>query len=232
MSETPKIYRAMAAILKDFGFVAKSATNPHFKYNYRGVDDALGAIHPLMAKHGVFLTLVNMQAQFMEAGNQNVRCVVHATARFVADDGTFVDASLVGEGMDKGDKALMKAQANGLKYVVWYTFCVPTSEVKDSEAFPEPTEDDKPKFKVEKPANGNKPGKAARADKPSTPVATRQSKTELVDVTPYLDGISAATSPEELDGVVALIKEKSAQLDPVVRKQIVDKIKEKRVQLA
>jgi hypothetical protein len=29
----------------------------------------------------------------------------------------------------------MKAQANGLKYVIWYTFVVPTAEKKDSEAF-------------------------------------------------------------------------------------------------
>jgi hypothetical protein len=226
MSETRKIFTAMAAILKDFGFVAKSATNPHFKYNYRGVDDALGAIHPLMAKHGVFLTLVNMQAQFMDLPNQNVRCVVHATARFVADDGSFVDASLVGEGVDKGDKALMKAQANGLKYVVWYTFCVPTTETKDSEAFPEPTDDEKPAYKVEKPT------KTTRAKAPSTPVAQTTRKESVLDITPYLDGISAANDNETLDSVVAMIKEKSATLDPAVRLQLVTKIKEKRALLA
>ena len=61
-------------------------------------------------------------------------------SRFVAEDGSFVESEMVGEGVDTGDKAMMKAQANALKYAIWYTFAVPTHEKLDSEAFDDEAE--------------------------------------------------------------------------------------------
>lgn len=136
-----KIYGQMAAILKDFPTVTKDQKNTGGgNYSYRGIDDALAALHPLLAKHGVFMALTNLEPEYHDAGKTKagasvVRCVLTGTVRFYADDGSFVEVSLAGEGIDTADKALMKSQANGLKYVCWYTFCVPTLEKKDSEAF-------------------------------------------------------------------------------------------------
>ncbi len=142
-----KIYQKMAAILAEFPGVSKGQTNPSQKYNYRGIDDALSALHPLLCKHGVFLQLVGLQPEFSDAGTTNsgktqTRCSIRGCVRFVCgEDGSYTECSLIGEGVDMGDKAMMKAQANGLKYVIWYTFAVPTDEKTDSEAFedPEPT---------------------------------------------------------------------------------------------
>jgi hypothetical protein len=152
----------MAAILADFPVVGKDQKNPSQGYNYRGVDDALGYLHQLLAKHGVYMTLTDLAPEFSDAGTTKagkawVRCVLTGTVKFIAgEDGSFVEASLVGEGLDTGDKALMKAQANGLKYVIWYTFCVPTDEVKDSEAFPDPESGAAPKKTKRAPAKKGK----------------------------------------------------------------------------
>lgn len=146
------IHAAMAAILADFPVVGKDRNNPHFKYAYRGIDDGLAALNPLLGKHKVYLQLVDLQPTFHDAG-KGVRCILTGGVRFVSgEDGSFVQMSLAGEGMDSGDKALMKAQANGLKYVIWYTFAVPTEEKKDSEAFNEPDQDEKSKTRAKRSA--------------------------------------------------------------------------------
>lgn len=138
-----KIFAAMAAILADFPAVGKENKNPSQGYNYRGVDDALEAAHPLFAKHGVFLAIADTKAEFMDAGETKagkaqVRCVYTANVKFTHVDGSSVEAGMVGEAIDTGDKALMKAQANAMKYLLWYTFVVPTRETLDSEAYSDP----------------------------------------------------------------------------------------------
>lgn len=141
---TQKIHAKMAAILAEFPAVTKDKKNPSQGYQYRGIDDALRELNPLLSKHGVYIQLVDLVPTFTDAGQtrsgtQQVRCVVVGKVRFVAgEDGSATECSLIGEGIDMGDKAMMKAQANGLKYVLWYTFCVPTDEKKDSEAFEDP----------------------------------------------------------------------------------------------
>jgi hypothetical protein len=139
-----KIYEKMAAITRDFPVVTKDNKNPSQGYSYRGIDDALGALHGLLAKHGVFLSLCELVPEFHDggttkSGTKQTRCIVTGKVRFIAgEDGSFVESALMGEGLDTGDKAAMKAQANALKYVIWYTFAVPTDEKKDSEAFEDP----------------------------------------------------------------------------------------------
>lgn len=138
MSDT--IYTKMAKILAEFPTVSKDRVNPSQKYSYRGVDDALSALHPLLAKHGVFMQMVSMDAVFSPAGEtssgkQQVRCVLRGRVAFVhGESKTSLESEMVGEGIDMGDKATMKAQANALKYLIWYTFAVPTEEPVDSEA--------------------------------------------------------------------------------------------------
>lgn len=160
-----KIFAKMAAILAEFPVVSKDQRNNGFGggYDYRGIDDALAALHPLLAKHGVFMALTGLEPEYHPAGTTKsgaalVRCVLTGAVRFYADDASFVEVSFVGEGVDGVDKAMMKAQANGLKYVCWYTFCVPTKEKKDSEAFEDP------EIKDSAPA----PARTKRAAKPST----------------------------------------------------------------
>ncbi len=137
------IHQKMAAITAEFPVVGKDnkAHESQGGYKYRGIDDALANLNGLLKKHGVYLQLVDLVPEFSDAGatakgKNQTRCVVTGKVRFVAgEDGSHTECSLAGEGIDSADKALMKAQANGLKYSIWYTFGVPTYETRDSEAF-------------------------------------------------------------------------------------------------
>lgn len=139
-----EISRKMAAILAEFPVVQKGrrVSGTGASYSYRGIDDALSALHPLLAKHKVFMqpcfTSVSVDACTTSSGKPAFRAVVKGNLLFTCGDtGEYVSVDMVGEGMDNADKATMKAQANSLKYCLWYTFCVPTEERKDSESFEE-----------------------------------------------------------------------------------------------
>ena len=53
---------------------------------------------------------------------------------FYADDGSNVSATVVGEGMDIGDKASNKAMSAAFKYACFEVLCIPTEEMKDPDA--------------------------------------------------------------------------------------------------
>ena len=53
---------------------------------------------------------------------------------FYAEDGSHVDAVVIGEAMDTGDKASNKALSIGLKYAMLQVFCIPTEDEKDPDA--------------------------------------------------------------------------------------------------
>ena len=53
---------------------------------------------------------------------------------FHAEDGSSIEAVVIGEGMDSGDKASNKALAVAFKYACFQVFCIPTEEMKDPDA--------------------------------------------------------------------------------------------------
>jgi hypothetical protein len=74
---------------------------------------------------------------------------------------------------------MMKAQANGLKYCIWYTFCVPTAEKKDSEAFEDPESGGTPKkARGGKKTDGGTPPKTNGGSHPQAQVIPMVPKAE------------------------------------------------------
>jgi len=147
MAESAKknpIEKCMVKILREIEVIGKNrvAGTGNYSYNYRGIDDFFNAIHPLLAKYGVFL-LPNYdiidkteRPKLDNQGRQNGMyslVKVKGSFRFTAEDGSFVEASCIGEGIDPGDKASNKAMAAALKYVLMQTFCVACEGAIDSE---------------------------------------------------------------------------------------------------
>lgn len=136
------IANKMALIQSEFPVVTKDrrVSGGGASYSYRGIDDALRVLNPLLSKHRVFMRPCFTKAESVpcttSGGKPAFHTTVHGELYFQdGDSGECVSVSMVGEGMDNADKGTMKAQANALKYALWYTFCVPTEEKKDSEAF-------------------------------------------------------------------------------------------------
>jgi hypothetical protein len=130
-----RIYKAISEAIKDIGPVAKGRRNPEQNFQYRGVDDVMNEMQPILAKHGIFIVpevLEHTREERQAKSGRNLNYSIQKIAfHFVADDGSQVTAVVVGEGMDSGDKASNKALSIAFKYACLQVFCIPTEDMKD-----------------------------------------------------------------------------------------------------
>ena len=145
--EGKKIYQAIADVLADVGAVGKDATNTFDKYKYRSIDAVMNAMHPAMAKHRVFVTPEVIEQSREDRTSAKGGAMVYSVAKvrytFWTDDGSYVQAVVIGEGSDRGDKSMNKAMSAAFKYALFQVFCLPTEEMVDSEK-------DSPEFEQKK----------------------------------------------------------------------------------
>lgn len=132
------IYARLAAITRDLGPISKSRRNQEFNYSYRGIDDILNHLNPLLAQHGVVVTvhLLEERAEARtSARGTALRFLRNLYAvRFTAVDGSSHAVQVVGEAIDSQDKATNKANTAALKLALIQTFAIATDDVKDTEA--------------------------------------------------------------------------------------------------
>lgn len=130
-----KIYSAICNIISEIGAISKDKKNQQQGFAYRGIDDVMNALQPLLSKHKVFVTpeileQVREERQTSKGGNLIYSiCTIKYT--FYTDDGSHISAVVIGEGMDSGDKATNKAMSIAFKYACFQVFCIPTEEMKD-----------------------------------------------------------------------------------------------------
>lgn len=132
-----KIYEAISKVMEDVGAVGKNNTNQIQKYKFRGIDDVMNALHPAMVKHHVFVAPEVLEERREERqgskGGLLIYSVVKVKYSFYTDDGSSIEAVVIGEAMDSGDKSMNKAMSAAFKYACFQTFCIPTEEMRDSE---------------------------------------------------------------------------------------------------
>lgn len=151
MAETAKkmsIYEAVSRCMEEIGAVGKDAVNKQQGFKYRGIDAVMNAINPALVKNHVFIVPEVLDQQRQERTTNKGAVLIYSICRikytFYAEDGSFIEAVTVGEGMDSGDKATNKAMAIAFKYACFQVFCIPTEEMKDpDEETPDPV---KPQF--------------------------------------------------------------------------------------
>jgi hypothetical protein len=144
------IHETIAEIMQDIPAISKDKKNTQGQgYNYRGIDDVMNALQPLLAKHKLFVVPEVLEQQREERqnskGNNLIYSIVRVKYTFYAVDGSNVSAVVIGEAFDSGDKATNKAMSAAFKYAMFQTFCIPTEEMIDSE-----TETHEVKAKAEK----------------------------------------------------------------------------------
>lgn len=131
----PEIFRAIPAIMADMSAVGKNKQTQEGarRFAYRGIDDVMNAMWPLLSKHRVFVAPEVMEQHREERGTSKGGTLLYSILRvrftFYASDGSSVQAVTIGEGMDSGDKSSNKAMAVALKYALFQTFCIPTEEM-------------------------------------------------------------------------------------------------------
>lgn len=138
MSEKPKIYSAMAAAMADIGAISKNKQNKQQGFQYRGIDDVMNALYPILSKHGLFLAPEVLEhtreERTTKSGGNLIYSILKIRYTMYADDGSSVSATVIGEGMDSADKSSNKAMSVGMKYAMFQLFCIPTEEMVDPDA--------------------------------------------------------------------------------------------------
>lgn len=135
-----KIYNAVSkvsGVLAKAG-ISKDRNNQQQNYKFRGIDDCLNALAPLLAEHGVIIYPEVLERGVVERETRNGGALFYVTVKvkytFVADDGSSFPVTTYGEAMDSADKATNKAMSAAYKYAVIQTFCIPTDGDNDADA--------------------------------------------------------------------------------------------------
>lgn len=135
--EPSLIYQRIASILGDVDFIGKDKRNQTQNYNFRGIDDVYNELHPVFAKHQVFIIpkVINMNREERQSakGGLLIWTLMDVQFTFFTTDGSSVESVVTGEAMDSGDKGCNKAMSVALKYALMQMLLIPTEDKKDTE---------------------------------------------------------------------------------------------------
>jgi len=142
--ETPMIYKAISKAMAEIGAIGKDKRNQQQGFQYRGIDDVMNALYPVLSKNGLFLAPEVLEHTREERQTQRGGNLIYSVMKIkytlYAEDGSNVSATVIGEGMDSADKSSNKAMSVAMKYAMFQLFCIPTEEMLDPDASsPEPS---------------------------------------------------------------------------------------------
>ena len=154
-NDTPMIYTLIGKAMTEIGAIGKDSVNEQQRYKFRGIDAVYNALNPVMAKYGLFITPEILDHKREERtttktwnGQEKTTTLIYSiiTMRYTvyAPDGSYIQITVIGEGMDSGDKATNKAMSIAMKYAMFQLFMIPTEDLKDPdsethEVLPKPT---------------------------------------------------------------------------------------------
>lgn len=135
---TPLIYKKIIEVMADINAIGKDRLNKDLHFQFRGIDDVMNELHGSLAKCGVFVLPNVLEETRSEGKTKNGGVMFYTRLKinfgFYAEDGSHIDAVVIGEAMDTSDKASNKALSIGLKYAMLQVFCIPTEDEKDPDA--------------------------------------------------------------------------------------------------
>lgn len=136
-----QVYKAIAAVSAELSGVgiAKQQKNVAQGFSFRGIDDVMNTLSPILAKHGLMMLPRVLERQVTERANARGGvlfsvCVEVEFDLVAAEDASRHTIRVVGEAMDSGDKATNKAMSAAYKYAAFQTFCVPLVGTEDADA--------------------------------------------------------------------------------------------------
>ena len=189
------IHEAMTMILADMEAIAKNKSTKatgEFGFKFRGIDDVMNALHPLLAVHHVYTLpeVIEVRDEVREGIGGNGKPKITSTTRvrlaihFISGvDGSRVTATSAGEGCDQGDKATNKSLSIAYKYLMLQTFCIPTEDMGE------------PDEESETPASATPPRNQQEAA--GSPANPRKK----------LDNPAPVDPEKKRDGIAAMIRE-------------------------
>lgn len=138
MAEKKNIYETISAVMSEVGAIGKNSKNEQQKFMFRGIDAVMNALAPALQKNKLFIVPEVLDQTREERTSSKGNAIIYSICRvkytFYAEDGSSISATVIGEGMDSGDKATNKAMSIAFKYACFQVFCIPTEEMVDPDA--------------------------------------------------------------------------------------------------
>jgi hypothetical protein len=136
--ELATIHARLGAILAELPAIGKGQWNDQQKFHFRGHDDVMNALNPLLGKHGVYVLPRVLERDAgtrpTRSGGMLIVVNLHVEYRFVGLAGDEVAATAWGEGTDSGDKATSKSMTMAFKSVLGQVFALATADTIDPDA--------------------------------------------------------------------------------------------------
>lgn len=160
-----EVYNSILAVINDFGSspIQKKHVNSFQRYQFRGIEDVLMALNPLLVNHNlVILPRVTARETIIgqtknDGVSLNTRLMVDFDIVSTKDQSKHT-VSVVGEASDTSDKSHNKAMSCAYKYMAFMTFCIPTQGVHND------TEEDSPETAAELKAQQKKEAKSEKVE--------------------------------------------------------------------
>lgn len=133
-----QIHELIGKGMARIGAIGKDSKNTQQGFMYRGIDAVYNALNPVMAELGLFITpeIIDQKREERATKTGSVLTYTILTIKYTvyAPDGSNVQLTVIGEGMDSGDKSSNKAMSVAMKYAMFQLFLIPTEELKDPDA--------------------------------------------------------------------------------------------------
>lgn len=137
----PHVYRAINAITAAMAKngIPKAHLNQEDQYAYRSIDDVLGRLAPLLAKHRLCALPRVIDREAVERSDEAGAALLNVVVTVAYDlvscrDGSRHTIQASGEALDASDKATAKAISAAYKSAMLQTFCIPVSGGDDADA--------------------------------------------------------------------------------------------------
>jgi len=145
-----RIQTALNAAMRDICRIGigKTQKNEAQNYKFRGVEQAMNEMSPIMVNHGITvasryadLSIIDRVKGDPKDAKATRFVTLKGTFTFTAEDDSFVTSEAYGEAMDSGDKAVIKAQSVAFRTALFQLFVVPTMSM-DTELDDDGSEED------------------------------------------------------------------------------------------
>ena len=133
-----QIHELIGKAMGKIGAIGKTSKNAQQGFMYRGIDAVYNELNPVMSELGLFICPEVLDMKREERTNAKGTVIIYTalTIRYTvyAPDGSNVQLTVVGEGMDTGDKSVNKAMSITMKYAMFQLFFIATEDLKDPDS--------------------------------------------------------------------------------------------------
>ncbi|NCP22820.1 MAG: single-stranded DNA-binding protein [Erythrobacter sp.] len=136
----PAVYGAISACTADLlGGVSKDRRNSGQGFNFRGIDQFMNAVAPVIARNGLVVLprVISKRQDERQTAKGGTIFYTHLSVEFdfvAVADGSKAVVRTEGEAMDSADKSTNKAMSAALKYALMQAFMIPTEDMQDADA--------------------------------------------------------------------------------------------------